>query len=45
MVSQAYEGREKEFIPVKTAGISVLVVVSVAYDVLKANRQVVCGPH
>lgn len=45
MVSQAYEGREKEFSPVKIAGISVLVVVAVAYDVLKANRQVVCGPH
>lgn len=45
MVSQAYEGREKEFRLVKTAGISVLVAVAGAYDVLEANRQVVCGPH
>lgn len=43
-VSQAYEGRGIEFIPVKIAGIDVPMAVAVMYDVLEANRQVVKGP-
>ena len=39
-VSQAHEGREREFSPV----INVPIVVAVTYDVLEASRQVVQGP-
>lgn len=45
-VSQAYEGRGREFSLVKIAGINVPVVAAVTYDVLGADwRFNVYGPH